>query len=102
MDYFKLAVDLTRAEAAPTLAKLATKYGAIMDISEDGLPDHKKSGYAERLYEQADLLRKQKREDDLMARFKDDAEIEGRKLNHEAHVDDRRESNEAWDRMQEP
>lgn len=98
MDYFQLAVDLTRAEAAPTLAKRATKYGAIMDISEDGLPDHKKSGYAERIYEQADMIRKQKREE----AFSDDAKIEGRRLNHEAHVDDRREANEAWDRMQEP
>jgi hypothetical protein len=33
MDYFKLAVELTRAEAAPTLAKLAMKYRAIQRIA---------------------------------------------------------------------
>ncbi len=33
MDYFKLAVELTRAEAAPTLAKVAQKYVAIQKIA---------------------------------------------------------------------
>lgn len=32
--YFDLAVALTRAEAAPTLAKLATKYQAIQRIAD--------------------------------------------------------------------
>lgn len=32
-DYFNLAVELTRAEAAPTLAKLATKHLAIQRIA---------------------------------------------------------------------
>ena len=40
--------------------------------------------------------------DALRAGVAEDAKIEGRRLNHEAHVDDRREANEAWDRMQEP
>lgn len=29
---------------------------------EDGLPDHKKTGWAERMYEQADLRRKEQKE----------------------------------------
>lgn len=33
MSYFDLAVNLTRAEAAPTLAKVAQKYVAIQDIA---------------------------------------------------------------------
>lgn len=33
MSYFDLAVNLTRAEAAPTLAKLASKYVAIQKIA---------------------------------------------------------------------
>ena len=35
MDYFNLAVELTRAEAAPTLAKLAAKHRAIQQIAAD-------------------------------------------------------------------
>ena len=35
MDFFKLAVDLTRAEAAPTLARVAAKYKAIKEIADD-------------------------------------------------------------------
>ena len=33
---------------------------------EDCLPPHKRSGYAESIAEQADFLRKQKREEDLI------------------------------------
>lgn len=33
MNYFNLAVNLTRAEAAPTLAKVAQKYVAIQKIA---------------------------------------------------------------------
>lgn len=41
MDFFSLAVALTRAEAAPTLAKLATKHKAIQRIAnhEETMPD---------------------------------------------------------------
>lgn len=35
MNYFSLAVALTRAEAAPTLAKLAAKHLAIQQIAAD-------------------------------------------------------------------
>lgn len=40
MSYFDLAVNLTRAEAAPTLAKLATKYRAIQRIAADDEPGY--------------------------------------------------------------
>lgn len=41
MNYFALATALTRAEAAPTLAKLATKHKAIQRIAnyEETMPD---------------------------------------------------------------
>jgi len=77
---------------------------------DNGLPDHKQEGYAERMYEQADLLRKSAREtavldqltmDALRARFKDDAILEGRRLNREAYIDGKREA-EAMDRNREP
>jgi|LakMenEpi03Aug12_release.lakeMendotaPanAssembly.Ray.scaffolds.fasta_scaffold03608_29 hypothetical protein len=40
--------------------------------------------------------------DALRARFEEDNKLEGRRLNREAHVDDRREASEVWERMQEP
>lgn len=41
LSFFQLAVNLTRAEAAPTLAKLATKHKAIQRIAnyEETMPD---------------------------------------------------------------
>ena len=39
MSYFDLAVALTRAEAAPTLAKLATKHQAIRRIARKPIHD---------------------------------------------------------------
>lgn len=36
------------------------------NFDEDCLPAHKRSGYAERLYEQSDFLRKEKREEELL------------------------------------
>lgn len=38
------------------------------DDDEEVLPEHKRTGYAERMYEQADMLRKERREDDLINR----------------------------------
>lgn len=40
--------------------------------------------------------------DALRSRFEEDNKLEGRRLNREAHVDDRREASEVWERMQEP
>jgi hypothetical protein len=36
-------------------------------IDDDVLPAHKRAGYAEQMYEQADMRRKEQREDALLA-----------------------------------
>lgn len=47
-----------------------------MRQDDDALPPHKREGWAERMYERADLLRKEKKENELLDSKRHKAAIE--------------------------
>ena len=47
------------------------EYQRFLD-EQDALPEHKRSGWCERMTEQADMMRKSRREDELLEREQND------------------------------